>query len=285
MTFPKALDPFRSIPAVVRAAGAAPGPLLAWWLGGLAAFFAVYIVVYVVTIAMIVGSGAAEDGELSVGLAVVAAVLWLAFIALMLVGQCWWRIGLLNVFAQVLRNGSATLKGTLRTHGRLAPCVGGLLLVTLIVLVLYLPAALGFVTVASVSKDADFAPVLLVAGFALGLVWLLGFLYVALGLLFVQQATILDGVGPLEAVRRSWRAASGHRLALLWLLLVCAVAALAGLLALCVGYLFTAAIVELSLAEAYLALTRPADHANWWISTGVRPAEPPPAWSDAQAQA
>jgi len=92
------------------------------------------------------------------------------------------------------------------------------------------------------------------------LVFLPIFIYVVLGLSFMQIELVQDpDVGPLEAMGRSWRIASGKRLWLLVLWFVVFALTFAGLVACCVGVIPAAGLSSLIMAGVYLALRTGAD--------------------------
>lgn len=269
MEFPSALDPLRSIQAVWRAVRASPGAIGGWWALGLGAGLLIYLSFYVVVLVLAAAGGVAGDASPAAGLAFGGALIAFAsaFGLVAFVLQCGWRVGLENVLADTLRTGRSTLADAWKPRGRMWPVVGAHLLVGLLTFAAYLPFFPLVVLVGLVSERNG--PLGLVLGLALGLVALACVLHVALGLSFAPFAAALDPIGPLEAVRRAWRAARGRRLALLVFWLATVVFALAGFLLLCVGYLATAALLFLMPAEAWLALTRAEERAQWWISTGV----------------
>lgn len=269
MNFPPALDPIRSIKAVYRAASASPGPLLGWWFGGLAAYLVVYLVVYVPVLVVFTTSSAAHDGVPPVWAIVVIAGGLLTLFVTLFVGQCLWIIGLETMLFDVLRTGRCSFARAWSQRRRFGVMLRATLLVFLFALLAELPLVLGtFGFVALTHESAPSVP-LIASAIVLGGAWFLVVMYIFLGFVFVNSAAALDECGAFEAVRRSWRAASGHRLALVWLFFVTTLAVLSGVLLFCVGYLFTISLGTLVPAEAYLALTRGEERKRWWISTGV----------------
>ncbi len=89
--------------------------------------------------------------------------------------------------------------------------------------------------------------------------------YVGLGLSLGAHVIVLEGQDAASALRRSWALAEGNRLHLLMFCIVMVVvrvaAALAGLLACCVGTLVTGAlglaVGEVAFTDAFLRHTRP----------------------------
>lgn len=273
MEFPSALDPLRSLKAVWRAVRASPGAIGGWWGiglgGGLVLYFAFYLVVFVLMAAGGAAGGESEGAQFALGGAVL--VLALGFILAMFLVQCWWRVGLENMLADTLRTGGSQLADAWKPRGRMWSVVGAHLLVALIMLGAYLPVLPGAVLVGVAAEQSEALSVVL--AFGLGLLWAVFFVYLLLGFAFAPFSAALDPVGPVEALARSWRAARGRRLRMIWFWIATMLFALAGFLLLCVGYLATSALLLLMPAEAWLALTRGEERKSWWIS-GDSPTSP-----------
>ncbi len=113
--------------------------------------------------------------------------------------------------------------------------------------------------------DGD-VPSLLVGGSALTVGFVLMFVgivvaiavatYVSLGLSFGAEAIALDGLGPIEAMEKSWTMVSGHRWPLLLFSMVLRIVSFMGIMACCVGVIVTSGIAGLGWTEAYLIATR-----------------------------
>jgi hypothetical protein len=273
MDFPDALNPIRSLKAVWSAVQASPGPIVGWWAIGIGAAVVLYVLAYLPMVVMIAASGGRmdEQAEMAAGGVFLLTVIPLGIV--MFVGQCWWRIGFLNVLADTLRTGRSELRDAWKRRGRLLAMIGTYLLVILAMLGVYLPVV-GIAAAAALADEGALPESVAAAGtIVLGLGWLCLLIYVGLGISLAPTAAALDQVGPGEAFGRSWRAARGRRMALFVFWLGTYLCALSGLLLLCVGYLATIALVELMPAEAYLALTRSEERVGWWVMTGVRPGE------------
>ncbi|MFA5898433.1 MAG: DUF975 family protein [Hyphomicrobium sp.] len=76
----------------------------------------------------------------------------------------------------------------------------------------------------------------------------------AAGLAFVPYLVIERGLGPIEAIKESWRITKGHKWPLFLLMLSLAGICLLGLLALVVGVFVALPIVLLAFAHAYRTL-------------------------------
>jgi hypothetical protein len=84
--------------------------------------------------------------------------------------------------------------------------------------------------------------------------------YLALGLTFTLHLVVDRGLGPVEAVKESWRITRGHRLRILVFWTVATGAVVAGFLCCGVGLLVAVPVVYLALAHLYLEIagTAPA---------------------------
>ena len=103
------------------------------------------------------------------------------------------------------------------------------------------------------------------------LLWLPIFFYVWLGLLLADQAVALEGLQPVDSIRRSWSLVRGHRWMLLWYSIVTGLFAAVGLCACCIGIFLTGSMTEVAKSESFLALTRGGERGGWWIQTGSAP--------------
>ncbi|MBK7877262.1 MAG: glycerophosphoryl diester phosphodiesterase membrane domain-containing protein [Planctomycetes bacterium] len=275
-----ALDPIRSLKAVLRAGKPNAGPLLGWWFGGLAAMFAVYLAVYLPAVFVLVGTSADRGRPTPIAI-VLFAVALLVLVVAMIVLQCWWRLGFANLFGAALRTGRCELGTALQPRGRLLTTIGAQFLVAGIVFLTYLPVLALWVAIALVARDGEPPVLLLVIAVPVYFAWFLFLVWLVLGFVFVAHAVAFDGCGAMEAVRRSWALARGRRFALFVYLLVTGLCAMAGLLLCCVGYIATAPLVELMPIEAYLALTRGDEYEHWWVRSGSAPTDAPFAESTA----
>jgi hypothetical protein len=268
MEFPSALDPLRSLKAVWRAVRASPGAIAGWWGIGLGGSIAITLVFYACVFVLAATGGAASEGSREAGMVFggVVVVLAIGFGVALFVVQCWWRVGLENVLADTLRTGRSQLADAWNPRGRVTAVIGTHLFVGLSVCACYLPLGMALELSGLLGELFDSPAFAVLLGVPLFLLWLGVFAYVILGLLFAPFAAALEPLGSIEAVRRSWGAARGKRIALLVFWIVTTLFALAGFLLLCVGYLATASLVFLMPAEAWLALTRGEERKGWWIS-------------------
>lgn len=79
---------------------------------------------------------------------------------------------------------------------------------------------------------------------------------VAMGFFFSQFVIADRELGPVDALRESWRLTDGEKLPLLGFALACGALVIAGLLACCVGTFVAAPVIALASAYVYEALVR-----------------------------
>jgi uncharacterized membrane protein len=100
------------------------------------------------------------------------------------------------------------------------------------------------------------AAVLIGIGCAFGLLFcLVPGIFLAICWMFTGLAIVDRDLGPIEAMGRSWDLTKGHRWDLLLFLLLCFGVNLLGLLACCVGLIFTSAMTQIAVAWVYLRLS------------------------------
>jgi uncharacterized membrane protein len=100
------------------------------------------------------------------------------------------------------------------------------------------------------------AHILTVIAIALGFIALIvPGVILAMGLMFVPYIVIDRGLGPIEAMKESWRVTKGHKWQLFLLFLALIGLNILGAIALIVGLLVTIPITMLAAAHAYRTLT------------------------------
>jgi hypothetical protein len=146
---------------------------------------------------------------------------------------------------------------------------GRMILATLLVVVVEAAATLPFALASGVgfglAAALDEAAIGVVVVGILALGYLPIAIYIALGVSLVQQAVALEGLGPFDALRRSWSLVRGNRRWLLLYWVVSVVLVLAGLLLCCVGVFFTGLWVQVSQSEAYARVATRAPEGGWAI--------------------
>jgi hypothetical protein len=100
------------------------------------------------------------------------------------------------------------------------------------------------------------AHILTVIAIALGFIALIvPGVILAMGLMFVPYLVIDRGLGPIEAMKESWRVTKGHKWQLFFLFLALIGLNILGAIALIIGLLVTVPISMLAAAHAYRTLT------------------------------
>lgn len=220
-----------------------------------------------------VGTGVA----LAIGAAVVGCGLVLQVVGLF--AKSWVSVGWLRTHQAVVVEGDAELDLLFGGRDRLGPMVLWRLLVGLIQLgvgmVTLAPglaiAALGAWRVwgdGGSDVSADALPFLAAGGAVALLVWLPAQLYVAPGLLLGDYAVVFEEASPMEALDRSWEAASGHRLALLLFLFAAFFVNALGLMLCCIGAIPARAITDTAATVGWLRFTR-GDRAAWALRSAA----------------
>lgn len=191
----------------------------------------------------------------------------------------WLTCGMAHVVEKALTTGTADVGQLFDARGRFVDVLLTKLLVFLVFAVLLVPIVgiamlIGAATVHS--GNLVLAALLAVAGLA----YLCLIVYVNLGLSLAATACAFEASSPTASIRRSWSLASGNRWTLFVYWIVLAIVMMLGLLACCVGVLFTASFANIAPFESYLALTRPEMHgAAGVVTSTARPdgwGPPPP---------
>lgn len=277
MRFEEAFDPVRSLRASWAALSAAPAPL---WVGGILMFLTDS------------GGGGGPWGMQGKGSGRELEELWPLIVAGAAVSCCmgiaffvlssWVWIGFANSVEEVMRTGRGDVGRVFESKGRvvtmmLARVLSGLLTVlALVPLVIAVGAAVWL-------DQSHMLPRVPAIGMGItgGVVGLFVVAYVALGLTFVPQSVALEGADAVDAVRRSWSLAQGHRWRLFFFHLVTGVFLLLGFCLCCVGVFATGTLATIARVESYVAFTRGSELPGWWATTGQSPATPTESWGAA----
>ena len=83
-------------------------------------------------------------------------------------------------------------------------------------------------------------------------------LYVSLGMALGTHALVLENLGPMDALSRSWDLVAGHRTTLFFFLLVVGVVNLVGLMVCCVGAIPAGIVTNLATTRGWILLTQGA---------------------------
>jgi hypothetical protein len=202
-------------------------------------------------------------GGVGLGIMVAAVLIGLVCVGLIWVFRSWLQTGYIRLQVSALRSGDGSFGDLFSGADRLVPMMLWKLLKTMVTLGAMLVSGLpggGLLFYGAINRSI---PMMGAGGVLLLLLCLPVLIYIGLGLAFGEHAVTLDELGPTEALERSWQLASGNRLQLFLFLLVYAiarfVAAIVGLLMLCVGALVTIpvarAVTDTGFTESYLLLT------------------------------
>ena len=186
-------------------------------------------------------------------------------VAAVVLFRCWIEAGYLRTHRDLVVTGQADV-GTLFSG---APDLFRLLfwkllsgVVGLGVLAVALVPALAAAGVAY-GLDVEKNTILIVAGILAFLFAVPTMIYVGIGLAFGDRAVVIDGLGPAEALDRSWSLAKGNRIQLFVFLFMTTLFRLAGLLLCCIGVVLTRAIVDVGTTEAYMLATQ--SNSDAWV--------------------
>jgi hypothetical protein len=214
-----------------------------------------------------------EDDALAmlVGFAVVILVFGLAAGLLLFALHCWLQPGFIRLHESVLEHASDATTPLFSGKDRFWSVLGWNALDRLALgaagCVAAWPGALvAFIGWRTASETLQLAGATIAAVFALP-----ALIYVGLGTYLGAHAVVLEGKGPVHALRRSFGLAHGNRFPLLFFATVCVLleaASLAGVFLCCVGLLLTApfavAISGFARTEGFLLMTRGWSESHGW---------------------
>lgn len=201
-----------------------------------------------------------QADALDLGSQAVAVVGILAVLTLVFVFGTWILAGWIRLHRELFDTGSGRFATLFSGMDVLLPLLGWRLVAGACLLGAALPGMLGIVGVVAWSTgEPDLAALGVVVGLAM-----VPLLYVLAGIQVGDRLVVLDGRGPLEALRGSWDLARGRRWTLLWFLLVVSLGSaalgVAGVLACLVGLVVTVplswALKEYALTAAWLRFQR-----------------------------
>jgi hypothetical protein len=198
-------------------------------------------------------------------------------IAIFLFGS-WVRVGFANTVESVVARGRATVGQLFESKGRFGNIVFARIVVLLIHVATTLPLIAAVLLVAFATRGFERHEELAFFLIPAFLVWFPVWVYVALGLSLVDQAAALEGLPPVDCLKRSWSLVSGHRWMLLLYWIVGFVFSALGCCLCCIGVFLTNTLFETAKSESYLALVRGGERASWWIEAGDPPAAAPVGW-------
>lgn len=101
------------------------------------------------------------------------------------------------------------------------------------------------------------------------------FVYFHLGTTFMGHAAALEGLGPMQALARSWSLADGQRFSLIVMYVVQFGLAILGLLAMCLGIFPAAVLSQIMWVEAYVQATDQRPPGSRSAGNSGSPSDPP----------
>jgi hypothetical protein len=207
---------------------------------------------------------------MSLGLTIGLLLVVLAVMVVFFLVRCFLRTGWIRLHDHVLRTGTQAFKPLFSGADRLSAMILHRLLAGTFELVALLPLVGGAVLL--VVGTTDRSVLTAVAGALVSILGVLVFAYVWLGTSLGPWAVVLDGLGPVAALKRGWSLVRGNRLSLFLYFFLNAMfslaAAMVGIVACCVGLVATLpgaqAMVDLSRTQAYLLATRGSSVRDYW---------------------
>lgn len=210
------------------------------------------------------------------GWMVAAAALGLSCVLVAALVRAWLLAGWIRLQREALVDGTGSLR-TLGGGGDRFVDVLAWRVLRLLILGLVSIAAMGPASALALQAPHAEHP-LVVAGLGVGVALQIALvLWVAPGLALVERFLVLDGVGPIEALRRGWAAARGNRPTLILFGAASALALLAavllGTLIFCVGVVvtvpWTRALVDMLWTRAWLRGRHGEEAEQAWKGTNA----------------
>ena len=208
--------------------------------------------------------GAHWSGVQAAAIAALAAVACALGIAVFLF-RCLLLVGFGTAVQRVMVSGTDEVGDLFRPRGRFLSMVLGSLLVAVIVVVAFLP----FVVVVGagflVAGMGRWDPLLLLAVVSVCLAYAVIWGWIALGVSLVSEAVSIEGLGPIEALRRSWSLTAGNRLELFLYYLVLFLLNLVACACCCFPALVVGPWTWVTKYESYVRLTQLPPGEGLWI--------------------
>jgi hypothetical protein len=190
----------------------------------------------------------------------------------------WVRVGFANAVEETERTGRGRVETVFQSKGRFGSMVLARILVALVYLATLVPmivAGFVFFLLTHQFHRREGLLLLLIPTFV---IWIVPAMYVWLGITLTDQAVALDGLAPVDAMKRSWSLVAGNRLMLLLFVIVNWIFQLLGFCLCCVGIFLTGTLSLAAWSDAYLALVRGQDRGGWWVERGHVPPAPQAGW-------
>jgi hypothetical protein len=174
------------------------------------------------------------------------------------IAKSWLTGGILEMHRELLMDGRSSIGMIFGGGSHLKNVAVYKLLVGFLTAALFLVLGAPAIAAGVYGAIEESVPALVVAGLYAFMFLFPVAIYVGLGTLLGERAVVLEGLGPTDALRRSWSLASGNRLQLFWFSFVMGLANFAGLLMCCIGLIPARGISEYAITEAFLLATTDA---------------------------
>lgn len=181
--------------------------------------------------------------------------------------NCLLQVGFAGALQRVMVTGEERFSDLFKERGLWLGMVLARLLKFVIIFASFLPFFVMIGGPLALGHGLDVWPLGVIAAVFFGLAYVPIFFYVILGLALVEQAVAVESLAPVAGLQRSWEVAKGNRLSLFVFLLVTVIVEIAGLLACCVGVLFTSAWSYTAWFEAYIRFALPPPEEGMWIDS------------------
>lgn len=208
------------------------------------------------------GGGSRSEEEIALTVALVAVLVVVGIVLWLF--ACLVRVGFASALEHTLKMGGDEPGRIFQSEGRWLNMVFGTFLKGLATVGAALPLLLFVGGAVGISAAAESGPLGIVMVIAAVVIWLPLFVYVALGISLVTEGIAVERLDPGEAFRRSWTLVRGNRLRLLVYYIVTSIFVILGVLACCIGVLFTGALAQTAHYEAYLRLVRSSEEQAAW---------------------
>ncbi|MFK7990978.1 MAG: hypothetical protein AB8I08_33465 [Sandaracinaceae bacterium] len=202
----------------------------------------------------------------------------------MTVARAFVRPGVIRLHSHILQTAETDSVAVIFSGSdRFLHMLGWEFMVMLIDLVVVVIACIPGVLLIVIGWSMDIVVLNILGTVLMALMFLVALLYVNLGLAFGAHLITLEDRSPIDALKRSWMLARGHRF-WLFLFLLCGfilkfLAALLGILMCCVGLIATIpaaqAIADFAFTESFLLFTRGEDVSGYWQFWRMSDGQPP----------
>jgi hypothetical protein len=168
------------------------------------------------------------------------------------IAQVWLGLGQIRLYLNIARGQRAEFTDLFTGGPYVLTVILGTLLISLITTAVLLPFAAPPLIAWFATNDAN---VTLIAGLVSGVIGVPVLIFIGLSLFMFQYVVVDRNMGVMDALRTSWQIMSGNRLWMFVYGIIGFFLYLGGLLACCVGALFTVSYAMLGLTVIYLVIT------------------------------